>query len=614
MSSPYRREPMTVVRPMHGTRAHRAPFFWTLVAAIFLTPACGGSGGGDTTGNAADAGDSRPDGQRRDAERDDAGEADAAPPTTPTPDISPDPNSVVLLAPPGEMAAAGTLTVRNTGDAPLEITALDIEPVGEGFAVDPLPLPLTVDAGGETLVSLRYQAPDARPHTATLRIESNDPDEGRLSIPLSGRVAEACLEAAPRSLDIGPVELGQPSGRFELLVRNCGDVDATLTSVAVVDDAQFHIASGETEGPLSDVALEAGGTLRLDVWYVNDALEADATAMGTVRIESDLETEPLIEVALRATGRESPQCRPVFEPARLDFGALRIGTTRTLDLTVTNTGNAQCELRTLEIVHEDGNPNNTFTLAPGSEALGTLDAGTSRPLTVQFAPMERDQQGNRSVLQLVYTETGVALNRREEVFLFGVAALAELGAVADAQRFPDTQAPICGSPDRTVAVQNIGLVPLCLTGWRLSGEDCPAFELVGAPEATDCLELASGATQGFDFRFEPARSGPHACDFIVTGDAMNVPEVTIALGGTGVDTADQTDAFVVGELDGRARAYFTLTRPADALTVAVTIDGTPNEDWRFSNERNAIYFEPADHPDRGDALSVQYQARCLPRE
>ncbi|MCK6572680.1 choice-of-anchor D domain-containing protein [Myxococcota bacterium] len=604
--------PIRPDRPAAPRRTGLSPSLFLMMVALLA--GCGGGGETVDGAPAEDAAASRPDGQRRDAERDDAGEPDAAPPETPTPDISPEPSSLTLLAPPGEMSAEGTLVLRNAGDAPLEVTALVVEPAGEGFSVELPTLPLVVAGGEQATVTLRYQAPDARPHAATLRISSNDPDEGRLTIPLAGRVAETCLEVMPRTLDIGPVELGQPSGRFELLVRNCGDVDARLTTVEVVDDPQFRIAAGDQDGPLSDVPLAAGSALRLDVWYVNDALTAGMSAMATLRIESDLEGESLIEVALRATGRESPQCRPVFEPGRLDFGALRIGTTRDLDLTVTNAGNTQCEFRSLEVVHEDGDPANAFALAPGSEALGTLDPGASRALTVRFAPMIRDQQGNRSVLQLVYTETGVDLNRREEVFLFGVAALAELGAVADAQRFADTQAPICASPQRTVAVQNIGLVPLCLTGWRQSGDDCPAFELLLAPEAADCVELSSGATQEFAFRFEPARNGAHTCDFIVAGDAMNVPEVVIALRGEGVDTADQTDVFEVGELDGRARAYFPLSRPADAVTVAVTVNDVANEAWRFSNDRNAVYFEPADHPDRGDEVSVRYEARCLPRE
>jgi len=605
----------SLIRPDQDAAARRMgchPSLCLMIVALLF--GCGGGGGTSEGARTEDAAAPRPDGQRRDAERDDAGVADAAPPEVPMPDISPEPSTLMLLVPPREMSAEGALVLRNTGDAPLEVTALVLEPDGEGFSVELPTLPLVVAGGEQATVTLRYQAPDARPHSATLRIESNDPDEGRLTIPLTGRVAEACLEVMPRTLDIGPVELGQPSGRFELLVRNCGDVDANLTSVAVVDDPQFRIAAGGQDGPLSDVPLAAGSALRLDVWYVNDALTAGMATMATLRIESDLEGESLIEVALRATGRESPECRPVFEPGRLDFGALRIGTTRDLELTVTNVGNTQCEFRSLAVVHEDGNPANAFVLAPGSEALGTLDSGASRALTVRFAPTVRDQQGNRSALQLVYTETGIDLNRREEVFLFGVAAIAELGAVGETVRFVDTEALNCASPRRTAEVQNIGLVPICLTGWRQRGDDCPAFELLLAPEMADCVELPSAAIQEFGFRFEPSRSGAHECDFIVAGDAMNVPEVVITLRGVGVDTADQTDVFDVGVLDGRARAYFPLTRPADAVTLAVTVNDVSNEDWRFSNDRNAIYFEPADHPDRGDEVSVHYEARCLPRE
>ena len=577
-----------------------------------LLSACG-TDAGDTT-PMVDAVVVEGDVLHRDATRNDLGAADEGVPPESVPDIEIVPLNLEFVAQAGAGPVSKDVELRNAGDTPLEIRAISVAPEGSAFSRSDVLLPLTLAPGVSQTVTVTYAAPDAEQHTGGLVIESDDPDEPRQTVTLTGRTGASCLELMPRAVDVGRVELGQPSGRFELAAQNCGDLEVRLHRVAIEGEPQFRVALGEQPGPLADLVVEAGHTTRFDVWFVNESLAEGQTALGTLRLETDLADGSVFDVGLRATGQESPMCVPVFAPTRLDFGPLRIGTTRTLPLEVTNTGSAACQILDLNISHEDGNPLNAFTFVGDTATLAVLEPGATQTVEVVFSPVERDQQGNRAAVNLVFTEAGNALNRQERAFIFGVAALAEMQAVDNALTFTTTTAPACASRPRTVGVQNIGLVPLCLTGTRLEGDDCGAFVQTAGPPAGPCVELASAGVAEWSFQFQPDRVGAHNCDFVVTGDTMNVPEVRTRLEALAVDTAATRDERDVGRLDARARAYFSLSRPADAPSIAVTLDDVPNDAWHFSNDRNSIYFEIADHPDEGAHLVIEYDARCLPRQ
>lgn len=580
-----------------------------LLAAATLVSACGGGGGGETPPQ--DAATQRPDGLQRDAEREDAGPVDAEVPETPRPDIEIESLNLTLVAEGEGAAAMAEVRVRNTGTATLTLSA--ITAMGAEFSVDAPAAPVALEPDADVVLTITYTPPDAAPHTGGVVVESDDPDEPRQTIQITGRTAKACLDVSPPTINVGAVELGQPSGRFELAAHNCGDLDVRLGSVATTGHPGFRVGLGQDEGPLADVTVAAGRTTRFDVWFVNDDLPAGEAATGAVAITTDLADKPQIEVGLQATGQESPHCVPQFSPSRLDFGPLRIGRTAELPIDVTNVGNTDCEVLDLTISHEDGNPANTFGFAPGSGMLAGLAPGETRTIDVVFSSTVLDQQGNRGALSLVYTEAGNELNRQERAFLFGIAAEALFQTAQETLSFADTTAVDCASPIKSAGVQNNGLVPICITGARMEGPDCDAFFRTAGPEDSPCLDVAAQAFVNYDFQFQPTHVGAHACDLIVSSDAMTTAEVVTHLRADGVETADTTDTWNVGRLNAQQRAYFGLSRPADALTIEVTVDGAVNDAWHFSNDRNAIYFEVGDHPDMGADLAVHYQARCLER-
>ena len=79
-----------------------------------------------------------------------------------------------------------TLTISNSGDASLTIT--DIGVTGTQFSVGTYPG--TIAAGGSANVDVTFSPTSTGAKSATLTITSNDPDEGSVTVDLSGTGVE----------------------------------------------------------------------------------------------------------------------------------------------------------------------------------------------------------------------------------------------------------------------------------------------------------------------------------------------------------------------------------------------------------------------------------------
>ena len=109
---------------------------------------------------------------------------------------------------PDGVATDSTITIANTGGGTLTVTeVISFDPL---FEVLP-PASFTVPPGGEHPVTIRYHNTQPGYDTSVLRIDSDDRDEPRLILPLSG-------EPDPHDLD-----LGEPAIPFSLY-----DIEGTL--------------------------------------------------------------------------------------------------------------------------------------------------------------------------------------------------------------------------------------------------------------------------------------------------------------------------------------------------------------------------------------------------
>lgn len=543
--------------------------------------------------------------------RTEAGPPDMMPmPTDPDIDISP--GQLNLVAAAGAESAPGMLLISNRGQLPLEIRSVGFAEGDGPFRVelDGGPFaPQTIEPAGSLSLQVIF-APDAEgDQQATLIIESNDPDELRREIPLTGRNPESCIRAMPSSVNLGSVAVGGESARFRVQIVNCGDQQATIGDIAL-DGAEgfgWEVAQGMGSGQ----TLLPGNLLILEVWFTNDAgLGADDMANAVLSVQNDIQGELRINVSVRGGG--GPTCDLVIEPAMVDFETLRIGLTRQIPVTVTNRGTAHCELRDQIVMATDGPEENTFAIDRGIVG-DRIEGGAQQTIEVVYAPVVADPIGDRAELRVSYHDPHRVQNRTASAQLRGVGAQALIGADPEAVQTGVTTVG-CASWQRSVDVGNVGFVPICVTGFRYEGEGCAHFTPVSEPSVPDgdCISLERGEVVVFTFQHQPADVGDETCTLVVESDAQNTDALQVSLAGVGTETADTVDEATVGELNGRRDAFFPLSRPCVEATLRLFVNDEETDAFGFSAQRNALVFEANRHPAvEDDQIRMEYEASCL---
>ena len=178
------------------------------------------------------------------------------------------------------------------------------------------------------------------------------------------------LEVTPASIDFGALAVGATSDVRTIVARNVGDA---LLSVgdATVEGAGFTLVAG------SGALLAPDESTTFDVVFVPDSV---GPWDGLAHLTSDDPAQPEVAVPLTGLARSG---NLEVAPASWDFGVLEPGASATLDVVVTNTGDAPVA------VHDIAWTSNSAEMTLGAhDASFGLPPGASRTLTVTYAPTD----------------------------------------------------------------------------------------------------------------------------------------------------------------------------------------------------------------------------------
>lgn len=198
--------------------------------------------------------------------------------------------------------ATRTVTLANTGDAPLQITDVNVVNTNNGNFSTTL-TPTTIPAGGQIEAQVIYGAEfgDApgSPSSGALQFSTNDVNRPTVLVPLSAMPVlpdPTALPLASTTHDFGPVRLDAGTGLtvavYPLPVRNVGAQPLTITA-ASASAADFGLY--ETDLPLT-IAPAATATLRFSFRPRTLGVQS-----ATVRLASNDPASPLT-VSLSGTG------------------------------------------------------------------------------------------------------------------------------------------------------------------------------------------------------------------------------------------------------------------------------------------------------------------------
>ena len=223
----------------------------------------------------------------------------------PTPDVGVAPGSLSFGSVVLGSSGSGSVTVSNSGTGTLSVSSTPVGgPDASLFSVDSGGGAFSVAPGGSQVIDLSFSPSAVGSFSATLTVNSDDPDEPSVVVPLSGDGEEAPpiepdVGVAPGSLSFGSVVLGS-SGSGSVTVSNSGTGTLSVSSTPVggPDASLFSVDSG---GGAFSVA--PGGSQVIDLSFSPSAV---GSFSATLTVNSDDPDEPSVVVPLSGDGVEDP--------------------------------------------------------------------------------------------------------------------------------------------------------------------------------------------------------------------------------------------------------------------------------------------------------------------
>jgi hypothetical protein len=265
---------------------------------------------------------------------------------------------------------AQTVTVTNTGTAALNVTSV-------GFAgADPADFAETNNCGniapsGTCAISVKFTPTAVGTRTATLQITDNSGNVTGTtqSVTVTGP-ATADVSVSPATIAFGSISFGTTK-TVDVTVSNVGTIPSLTVSAASSGSSVIVLTTGNTCG--AGVAPGKSCTL---------PLEFNAAVLGaetnSVTITTNGGANPVVTTTGTATTDVS------ISATSLAFGTITHGTTKTLDLTITNVGTLP--MLTISTAISGANPADFAVLTTGNTCTGGVAAGASCTLPVEFAP------------------------------------------------------------------------------------------------------------------------------------------------------------------------------------------------------------------------------------
>jgi hypothetical protein len=183
------------------------------------------------------------------------------------------------------------LIITNNGTATLSIS--QVTPSGSAFSVSGFALPLNVNAGQQTTITVAFAPTAVGAASGGISIVSNAPTSPT-SVALSGTGVSASLtlSVTPTSLSFGNVSTGTSSASQNVTITNTGNTNVTISQLTV-SGAGFSATGGNTP-----VTLLPSQKLILAVQF---SPTANGSVNGSISIVSNATGSPAT-VTLSGTG------------------------------------------------------------------------------------------------------------------------------------------------------------------------------------------------------------------------------------------------------------------------------------------------------------------------
>ncbi|MDX1546493.1 MAG: choice-of-anchor D domain-containing protein [Rhodothermales bacterium] len=370
---------------------------------------------------------------------------------------------------------------------------------GGGFILEP---------GAVQLLSVRFAPTALGPKSAVLRIESDDPDENPLDVPLAG-VGRGFpdLGVSQTTLSFGDVAVGATS-ILEVLLFNQGlaDLEVTAAEVAGDDAGLFGLVAPAL--PLT-LAPQEQDTLR-----IRFSPASNGGKSARLRLFSNDPDENPREILLFGQGASADIA---VDSTGYDFGEVAVGSSAAFTFSISNVGTADLVVDSLAV---EGAGADQFQVTGGAPPFG-LGPGEAQPLTVQFVPGAEGPQS--AVLALFSNDPD---EPRLDLALRAVTLAPRLALSALQIDFGGLLAGL--DTTRALLLINTGQANLTIFDQRITGGDSTQFAFDGRPAP---FSLAPTDSILLPVRFAPTTAGAKQSTLQIASNSLTQPVLGIPLAG-----------------------------------------------------------------------------------
>jgi len=408
----------------------------------------------------------------------------------------------------GATSASQSVTLTNTGTAPLAITSIAVtgaDASSFGFANS---CGTSVAAGANCSIHGHFTPAASGALTAAVTITDNAANSPQ-SISLSGTgFTPTTVSLSASSLSFPSQLVGSTSASQSVTLTNTGTAALSIASIAVsgTDASSFAFANSCGAG------VAAGASCTIHGHFTPAAAGALTAA---VTITDNAASSPQ-SISLSGTGLTPTAV--TLSAASMSFGSVKVGaTSASQSVTLTNTGTAALSITSIAVT---GTGASSFVIA---NSCGTsVAAGANCTIHGHFTP------ATTGALTAQVTITDNAANSPQSISLSGTGlSLAAVTLSANSLSFGSVKVGAT-SASQSVTLTNTGTGPLSITSIAVTGTGSSSFGF-----ANSCgTSVAAGANCTIHGHFTPAAAGALTAAVTITDNASGSPQ-SIALTGTG---------------------------------------------------------------------------------
>ncbi len=404
-----------------------------------------------------------------------------------------------------------TVTVRNTGSAPLTIGMIDGSAIAAPFALTTDGCSGTMVASGETCELMVSFSPTMDGEFMDdFAIPSDDSDEPSVTVMLQGSattITFPLIAAAPSPVELGDVIVSESNTQV-LTVTNEGSADLTITAIEISGD---NAAEFSQTNDCDNVAVAAGETCAV---MVSMAPTEEGARTAILTITSDADNEPMLAVMLAGTGVAGPQLTLAVQTLAIGSAdqPVEIDQSAAESFMVVSSGSTDVTIASVAL---SGDGAADFAISDEDCTTGPLASMTTCDVEVTFSPLTA---GDKTAVVTVTSNDVDEPEQTVAVTGFVLAGSRPELSVPELEIGSSTAPVTVGeSSDSEIDITNTGTDPLMVISVVLAGTDAADFSLT-----EDCSMAPVDRTDSctITVSFAPTSAGTKTAEVQITTDSV----------------------------------------------------------------------------------------------